>query len=87
MLLTSASWPQAAMPFGGYKNSGIGRDKGEEALSNFTQTKVCNLLLCSLWRCMHFATPAQHVARVAPTVTSRSVTLKLVPCVCWLSHR
>lgn len=28
------------MPFGGYKNSGVGRDKGEEALHNFTQTKV-----------------------------------------------
>lgn len=68
------------MPFGGYKNSGIGRDKGEEALSNFTQTKVCNLLSCSLWRCMHFARPA-------PTVTCRSVTLKLVLCVCWLSNR
>jgi phenylacetaldehyde dehydrogenase len=30
----------AAMPFGGYKASGVGRDKGEEALHNFTQTKV-----------------------------------------------
>jgi acyl-CoA reductase-like NAD-dependent aldehyde dehydrogenase len=28
------------MPFGGYKASGVGRDKGEEALHNFTQTKV-----------------------------------------------
>lgn len=28
------------MPFGGYKSSGVGRDKGEEALHNFTQTKA-----------------------------------------------
>lgn len=28
-----------AMPFGGYKMSGIGRDKGEYALSNYTETK------------------------------------------------
>mmetsp|Transcript_8497 Transcript_8497/g.25483 ORF Transcript_8497/g.25483 Transcript_8497/m.25483 type:complete len:487 (+) Transcript_8497:985-2445(+) len=30
----------AGMPFGGFKNSGIGRDKGEECLENFTQTKA-----------------------------------------------
>jgi len=28
------------MPFGGYKNSGYGRDKGEECLEHFTQTKA-----------------------------------------------
>jgi len=32
----------AALPFGGYKQSGWGREMGEEALSNYTQTKsVC----------------------------------------------
>ena len=29
----------AAAPFGGYKHSGIGRDKGEEALENWLETK------------------------------------------------
>jgi len=29
----------APQPFGGYKQSGIGREKGEYALSNFTQVK------------------------------------------------
>jgi aldehyde dehydrogenase (NAD+) len=29
-----------AMPFGGYKLSGVGRDKGEYALENFTQVKA-----------------------------------------------
>eukprot|EP00951_Prasinocladus_malaysianus_P047703 scaffold651602_cov53-Prasinocladus_malaysianus.AAC.1 len=28
-----------ALPFGGYKMSGIGRDKGEYALENYTQVK------------------------------------------------
>lgn len=28
-----------AMPFGGYKNSGIGRESGQETLNNYTQTK------------------------------------------------
>lgn len=27
------------MPFGGYKESGIGREQGEAALANYTQTK------------------------------------------------
>jgi aldehyde dehydrogenase (NAD+) len=30
----------AAAPFGGYKMSGIGREKGEYALSNYTEVKV-----------------------------------------------
>jgi aldehyde dehydrogenase (NAD+) len=28
------------MPFGGYKNSGIGRELGEYALENYTQVKA-----------------------------------------------
>jgi len=30
----------AAAPFGGYKMSGIGRELGEEALNNYTETKT-----------------------------------------------
>ena len=30
----------AAIPFGGYKQSGIGRDKGEYALMHYTETKL-----------------------------------------------
>lgn len=30
----------SSLPFGGYKQSGIGREKGEYALYNYTQTKV-----------------------------------------------
>jgi aldehyde dehydrogenase (NAD+) len=30
----------AAVPFGGYRMSGIGRDKGEEALHHYTATKA-----------------------------------------------
>ena len=29
-----------AVPFGGYKESGWGRDKGEYALDNYTETKA-----------------------------------------------
>lgn len=30
----------AALPFGGYKRSGIGRDKGEYALAHYTEIKT-----------------------------------------------
>ena len=30
----------AAMPFGGYKQSGYGRDLGRHALDNYTETKA-----------------------------------------------
>ena len=30
----------AAIPFGGYKKSGWGRDKGEYALENYTEVKL-----------------------------------------------
>jgi len=33
----------AGVPFGGYKTSGIGREKGEAALSHYTQ--VCIMLI------------------------------------------
>ena len=31
------------LPFGGYKESGIGRELGESALANYTQTKTVNM--------------------------------------------
>jgi len=33
------------MPFGGYKESGIGRELGEDALANYTQTKTVSIRL------------------------------------------
>lgn len=33
------------MPFGGYKQSGWGRELGEEALALYTQTKAVNIQL------------------------------------------
>ncbi len=30
----------SAVPFGGYKQSGVGRDKGEYALEHYTQVKA-----------------------------------------------
>jgi len=35
----------AAAPFGGFKQSGHGRDKGEEALDNWTETKTVTIAL------------------------------------------
>jgi aldehyde dehydrogenase (NAD+) len=35
------------LPFGGYKESGIGRELGEEALSNYTQTKTVSIRLAN----------------------------------------
>lgn len=35
----------AAAPFGGYKQSGIGRDKGEYALAQYTETKLVQMPL------------------------------------------
>lgn len=33
----------AAIPFGGYKQSGVGRDKGEYALNLYTETKLVQM--------------------------------------------
>ena len=33
------------LPFGGYKESGIGRELGEAALENYTQTKTVSIRL------------------------------------------
>jgi aldehyde dehydrogenase (NAD+) len=30
----------AAVPFGGYKDSGLGREKGEYALKNYSQVRL-----------------------------------------------
>lgn len=32
-----------ALPFGGYKQSGIGRELGKAALANYTQTKTVSI--------------------------------------------
>eukprot|EP00775_Hariotina_reticulata_P006904 gene6904-7120_t len=41
----------SAVPFGGYKDSGMGREKGEYALSNYTQVKaVYQQLVDPAWR-------------------------------------
>lgn len=34
-----------AVPFGGYKESGIGRELGEAALHNYTQNKSVGIML------------------------------------------
>lgn len=33
----------SALPFGGYKESGIGRELGKAALANYTQTKTVHV--------------------------------------------
>ena len=33
------------LPFGGYNESGIGRELGEAALANYTQTKTVSIRL------------------------------------------
>ena len=41
----------AAVPFGGYKDSGIGREKGEYALQSYTRVKaVYQTLEKPAWR-------------------------------------
>jgi aldehyde dehydrogenase (NAD+) len=39
----------AATPFGGYKESGWGREKGEYALENFTEVKMIQFPLNEYW--------------------------------------
>lgn len=36
---------QHQLPFGGYQQSGIGRELGEAALANYTQTKTVSIRL------------------------------------------
>jgi len=41
----------SGVPFGGYKESGLGRDKGEYALSHYTQVKaIYQQLVDPAWR-------------------------------------
>jgi len=35
----------AGQPFGGYKQSGIGREIGQDAVDHYTQTKTINISL------------------------------------------
>ncbi len=42
----------AGVPFGGYKTSGIGREKGEAALSHYTQVLQINLVLMTQHGCV-----------------------------------
>jgi phenylacetaldehyde dehydrogenase len=35
----------ASLPFGGYKQSGWGREMGEEVLHNYTETKAITIAL------------------------------------------
>jgi len=39
VFVNSSPFPHAAMPMGGYKQSGIGRDLGEEAIKHYTEHK------------------------------------------------
>jgi len=38
-------WGSGAIgvPFGGYKQSGIGRERGQETINNYTQTKSVSI--------------------------------------------
>ena len=39
VFVNSSPFPHPAMPMGGYKQSGIGRDLGEEAIKHYTEHK------------------------------------------------
>ncbi|ORY92713.1 Aldehyde/histidinol dehydrogenase [Leucosporidium creatinivorum] len=43
--LNTAKQLKAGTPFGGYKQSGIGRELGEYALANYTRVKVVHINL------------------------------------------
>ncbi|KAG1750725.1 putative 1-pyrroline-5-carboxylate dehydrogenase [Suillus lakei] len=38
-----SNWPDLGLPFGGFKQSGIGRDLGEDALENYTNVKAVHI--------------------------------------------
>ncbi len=42
----------AGVPFGGYKTSGIGREKGEAALSHYTQVLQTSLVSMTRHGCI-----------------------------------
>ena len=49
----------AGVPFGGYKTSGIGREKGEAALSHYTQVSI--MLITEVVQLQKFYDHALHV--------------------------
>ena len=49
----------AGVPFGGYKTSGIGREKGEAALSHYTQVSI--MLLTEVTQLQNSYDNALHV--------------------------
>lgn len=38
-----SNWPDLGLPVGGFKQSGIGRDLGEDALENYTNVKAVHI--------------------------------------------
>ena len=53
----------AALPFGGYKQSGWGREMGHEALEAYTEVKAVTTLLCAKRR---FRARARQAIRAGP---------------------
>ena len=51
----------AAVPFGGYKDSGVGREKGEYALQSYTKVRVPRV---SLWALHHELPSSEKVCLV-----------------------
>jgi len=45
VFVNNHNWTEVAMPFGGYKQSGWGRESGEYALKHYTQTKAVHVNL------------------------------------------
>ena len=63
----------AALPFGGYKQSGWGREMGHEVLEAYTEVKAVTAQLCDAPRCPKRQRPpaATHAIRPAATRSRR----------------